>query len=210
VAGQFAISFRMHDFFFDRRFVADRMRRANRQALSKAGAFIRTRARTSLRRRKKSSPPGRPPSVHSTDGVATLKNILFAYEPHGQSLVVGPVALNQVNQSWIDMRSRTVPQVLEFGDVLTVHEWRFAEPENKQKWAGWDKYTSSAKFSSEWRRRDRRWRNVARRRRRHTLSDLGVQTRSRRAIYRPRPFMGPALEAEKDHIPDAWVGSLGG
>ena len=210
MARQFELNLRMRDFFFDRQAVIDRMGKANVRAVSKAGAFIRTRARTSLRRRKKSSPPGRPPSVHSTDNVATLKNILFAYEPHAQTLVVGPVALNQINQSWIDMRTRTVPQVLEFGDVLTVHEWRFTEPENLKNWAGWDKYTSTAKFSSQWRRRDQRWREAARRRRRHVLSDLGVQTRSRRAIYRPRPFMGPALEAEKDHIPDAWVGSLGG
>ena len=200
----------MRQFFFDRQAVIGRMDKANVRALSRAGAFIRTRARTSLRRRKRSSPPGQPPSVHSTDNVATLKNILFAYEPNNRALVVGPVALNQINQSWIDMRTRTVPQVLEFGDVLTVHEWRFTELDNKNDWAGWDKYTSTAKFSSQWRRQDQRWRDAARKRRRHRLSDLGVQTRSRRAIYRPRPFMGPALDAEKDHIPDAWTGSLGG
>jgi hypothetical protein len=36
----------------------------------------------------------------------------------------------------------------------------------------------------------------------------GQPVRVRSAKYSPRPFMGPALEAEKDHIPDAWLGSL--
>ena len=81
MAQQFVMTMRMKDFFFDRQAVKGRMTKANRKALSKAGAFIRRRARSSLRRRKKSSEPGRPPSVHTSDRVATLKNILFAYEP---------------------------------------------------------------------------------------------------------------------------------
>jgi hypothetical protein len=38
----------------------------------------------------------------------------------------------------------------------------------------------------------------------------GQPVRVRAAVYAERPFMGPALEAEKDHIPDAWSGSVGG
>ena len=82
----FNMTMRAKQLFFDRRLVQNRMSKANRKALSKAGAFIRRRARSSLRRRKRVSAPGQPPSVHSTDGVATLKNILFAYEPNLESV----------------------------------------------------------------------------------------------------------------------------
>lgn len=175
---KFEIAMQMKHFFFDRQTVIDRMGRASRKALSKAGAFIRTRARSSLRRRKKPSPPGSPPSVHSRDSVATLKNILFAFGPHEQSLIVGPVKLNQREQDWITMGATTVPQIHEFGAVVNIHEMS----RNKGKtWWRRDK-----------RRNPRPWEIY----------------RVRKAVYRPRPFMGPALEAEQDHIPDAWAGSV--
>ena len=179
------LSMHMTDYFFDRQAVIDRMSKANRQALSKAGAFIRRRARTSLRRRKSTSPPGSPPSVHSDDSIATLKNILFAYEPHSESLVVGPVRLNQVEDSWIDLGRTTVPQLHEFGDIARVLEW---------SWDG----------GRTWSRRDRRFRHTSRKRKEvyHFIE------RRRRARYRARPFMGPALEAERPNIPDAWTGAL--
>lgn len=207
MSAQVAITMRMKDMFFDRAAVQNRMTAANRKALSRAGAFIRRRARSRLRRRKNPSAPGQSPSVHSTSNVATLKNILFAYEPRRESLVVGPVALHQINATGFDLRSQTVPQIHEFGGAVSIREWRFVALGNRGEW--WDKYSSSAKFSGVWRRRDQRWRNTARKRRKHTLQDLGVQTRTRVAAYPARPFMGPALEAELDNIPDAWAGTLG-
>jgi hypothetical protein len=71
----------MKDFFFDRQSVIDRMTKANRRALSKVGAFIRRRARSSLRRRKRRSQPGSPPSVHSRDSVAAVAH---SYEIHAE------------------------------------------------------------------------------------------------------------------------------
>ena len=173
---QFGVSMRMKDFFFDRPAVKDRMTKANRKALSKAGAFIRRRARSSLRRRKKSSQPGQPPSVHTSDRVATLKNILFAYEPNSQTLVVGPVRLNQQTLLGPQLGGATVAQVHEFGATVKVRE---------------------AKVGPHWRTGRRRVRR-------------GQPVRVRRVKYSERPFMGPALEAEQEHIPDAWSGSVGG
>ena len=80
--------------FFDSAKVLRAVDRANRKNLSKAGAFVRTRARSSLRRRKKVSVAGQPPSVHSRDTFATLKNILFGYDERTRGVVVGPVAVN--------------------------------------------------------------------------------------------------------------------
>lgn len=172
----FAITMRMKDVFFDRAAVKNRMTKANRKALSKAGAFIRRRARSSLRRRKKSSPPGQPPSVHTNDRVATLKNILFAYDPHNESLVVGPVKLDQKTLLGPQIGNATVPQIQEFGARVKIRE---------------------VKVGKGWRSGKRRVRP-------------GQPVRVRAAVYAERPFMGPALEAEKDHIPDAWSGSVGG
>lgn len=182
---QFSVAMSAHDWFLDRRQVIEAVGRANIKALSKAGAFIRKRSRTSLRRRKKTSSPGNPPSVHSNDSIATLKNILFAYEPQQESLVVGPVKLNQREQSWIDFGQTTVPQLLEFGDVALLHEW---------SWDG----------GRTWSRRDKRVRHASR----HRREVYDFIARKRRAVYKPRPFMGPALEAEQDRIPEAWAGSV--
>jgi len=172
----FAITMRMKDVFFDRAAVKNRMTKANCKALSKAGAFIRRRARSSLRRRKKPSPPGQPPSVHTNDRVATLKNILFAYDPHSESLVVGPVKLNQKALLGPQLAGATVPQIHEFGARVKIRE---------------------VKVGRGWRTGKRRVRP-------------GQPVRVRAAVYAERPFMGPALEAEKDHIPDAWSGGVGG
>jgi hypothetical protein len=67
--------------FFDRKAVIDAAGRPQAANLSKAGAFVRTAARSSLRRRKAVSAAGSPPSVHSRDSFRTLKTILFAWDP---------------------------------------------------------------------------------------------------------------------------------
>lgn len=93
--------------FFDRQKVATAVERVRLKNLSKCGAFVRTAARSSLRRRKRTSPPGQPPSVHSQDKFATLKNILFGYDPSTKGVIVGPVAINGNKQD--------VPRLMERG-----------------------------------------------------------------------------------------------
>lgn len=93
-------------FFFDRERVIKAVSRARRIALSKAGAFIRTRARTSIRKRKGVSEVGSPPSSHTG---ALRKGILFGYDPARESVVVGPVGF----------RGSTAPAALEFGGPST-------------------------------------------------------------------------------------------
>lgn len=111
------VSLAMKRFFFDREIVEKAIGRAAKKNISKAAAFVRTRAKGSLRRRKKPSKPGQPPSVHSTDSNATLRKILFAYNADTQSAVVGPVKLN-------GRTSYIVPQVLEKGGSPTVRQKR--------------------------------------------------------------------------------------
>lgn len=169
----------MRQYFFDRQRVINRIGKENARRLSRAGAFIRRRARTSLKRRKRSSPPGMPPSVHSTDPVATLKNIQFALGPDKRSVFIGPLKLNQVEMSWISLRGTTVPAIHEFGDRVIVSEERY-------------------KGSEIWFRRDNRY----------GVSQF-KEYRKRRATYRKRPFMGPALKAEAEAGTIAGLWSLG-
>lgn len=144
------IDLRIKDLFFDRQVVLQAVDKAKREVLSKAGAFIRTAARTSIRKRNGTSRPGRPPYSHTG---LLRRFILFGYDRSSDSVVVGPVGFG---------RSRA-PNVLEFGGVTERPRW--------------------------WRRRreQRRWVRV-----------------------RARPFMGPALEKERDKLPALWAGSVRG
>jgi hypothetical protein len=96
------IGFDAKKLFFDKAPVLKAMDAKTRAALSKAGAFIRQRARTSMRRRKTVAPQGQPPSAHA----GQLRDLLyFAYDPATRSVVVGPQKFGK----------GTVPRVLEEG-----------------------------------------------------------------------------------------------
>jgi len=78
--------------FFDSKKVIDATTRAERKVLSRFGAYVRRSARSSIRKRKRASAPGQPPSSHT----GLLKRfIFFAYDPGRKSVVIGPARLNQ-------------------------------------------------------------------------------------------------------------------
>jgi hypothetical protein len=114
------VQFKAKKFFFDRKLVQDLLGKKSAKALGKAGSFVQRRSRSSLRRRKKTSSPGQPPSVHSNDSVATLKNIWFALDPGSLSVVVGPLKLNQGGES----SAGTIPALHEFGGRLAIKDSR--------------------------------------------------------------------------------------
>lgn len=120
----FGVTYKLKDFFFDRSAVEKALDRATKKVLSKAGAFVRRRARTSMRRRKAIAPPGSPPSAHSKDPVATLKNILFGYDPARQSVIIGPVRLNMQQYLGPQLVAGTVPELHEFGGRVGIREKR--------------------------------------------------------------------------------------
>jgi len=101
------IDMRIKELFFDRPKVEQAVDKAKRQVHSKVGAFIRTTARTSIRKRKGTSPPGSPPYSHEG---SLRRLILFGYDRSSDSVVVGPVGFRQ----------GTAPNVLEFGGTTTV------------------------------------------------------------------------------------------
>lgn len=158
-------TYALRDFYFDRPKVYAAINRAEARALPRIGAFVRRRARSQLRRRKRISGPGESPSIHSPDS-ASLKTILFGYEPRKHSVVVGPIKLNQANYSAAGSRI-TIPALMEFGGSVRIYEER-------------RKRSASQWYRSDLRMSRRPWKEY----------------RSRTARYPARPFMGPALEAE--------------
>ena len=96
--------------FFDKKVVRDKVDAGTRRVLSKFGAYVRRTARQSIRKRKKISDPGSPPSSHT----GLLKRfIFFGYDPRKRSVVIGPVRLTQNGRG-------KAPALLEYGGTTTL------------------------------------------------------------------------------------------
>jgi hypothetical protein len=105
------ITVRIKDMFFDRLVVMRAMDSAKRRVLSRVGAFIRTAAKTSLRKRQGTAPPGKPPHSHEGN---LRKLILFGYDRATDSVIVEPVGFAK----------STAPRALEHGGETVVHTRR--------------------------------------------------------------------------------------
>lgn len=89
--------------FFDRRKIMNAVDAGVRKVLSKFGAFVRTAARSSIRRRKAVSEPGKPPSSHT----GLLKKLIyFGFDTARKSVVIGPAPLRSQVEA---------PPLLEYG-----------------------------------------------------------------------------------------------
>jgi hypothetical protein len=89
--------------FFDTAKVKNAVSSGTRKVLSKFGAFVRTAARHSIRKRRTVSEPGQPPSSH----VGLLKKLIyFGYDPSRKSVVIGPTPLHGTAEA---------PPLLEYG-----------------------------------------------------------------------------------------------
>jgi hypothetical protein len=96
--------------FFDRAKVKNAVDAGTRQVLPRSGAFVQTRARTSIRKKKDTSPPGLPPHSH----VGLLRKfILFAYDPQRRSVVIGPTLTKEGSQA---------PRLLEHGGDAVIED----------------------------------------------------------------------------------------
>lgn len=83
--------------------------RTKPRAMRRIGAFIRRSARSSIRRRKKASKVGRPPSSHQG---SLKKGIAFNYDPIKEELVVGPSISS-------GKKAKGVPRLVEEGGQIT-------------------------------------------------------------------------------------------
>jgi len=108
------IRFEITRMFFDKKAVRDKVDAGTRRVLSKFGAFVRRTARSSIRKRKRTSRPGQPPSSHT----GLLKRfIFFGYDPRKESVVIGPVRLSQKGRG-------EAPALLEHGGTGKVQKKR--------------------------------------------------------------------------------------
>ena len=93
--------------FFDSQAVIEKVDAATRKVLSRFGAFVRTTARHSIRKRKGVSAPGSPPSSH----VGTLKRLIFfGYDLSARSVVIGPAPFHSTVEA---------PPLLEYGGTAS-------------------------------------------------------------------------------------------
>lgn len=103
--------------FFDAPAVQRAVDRAELKALSKVGAYVRTSARSLIRKKKSPSTPGQPP--RNVTGLLR-KFLFFAYDPQTHSVVIGPAAINA--------KHTEAPHVLEYGGQTTgTVRWKFPE-----------------------------------------------------------------------------------
>ncbi|MBN2559916.1 MAG: hypothetical protein JXQ75_03175 [Phycisphaerae bacterium] len=100
----------MRKMFFDTQHVRSRVDAGTRKVLSKFGAFVRRTARRSIRKRKRPSAPGAPPSSHT----GLLKRfIFFGYDANAKSVVIGPQRLSQNGRG-------AAPSLLEYGGTTAI------------------------------------------------------------------------------------------
>lgn len=104
--------------FFDKSAVADPAAKARDRLLSKFGAFVRQRSRTSIRKRKGTSRPGSPPFSHEG---SLRRLILFARDPARASVVVGPVPFAKGEAPQLLEYGGTVVRRLKSGKTVTHH-----------------------------------------------------------------------------------------
>lgn len=93
--------------FFDPNAVIRKADQAERRVLRRFGAFVRRRARTSIRKSKRISKPGQPPKSH-TGRLRRL--IVFGYAPATGSVVIGPLPFRG---------TAVAPRLLEEGGRVT-------------------------------------------------------------------------------------------
>ena len=104
------IGFDMKRMFFDSKTVRKKTDKTTRRVLSRFGAFVRRTARQSIRKRKKASQPGKPPSSH----VGLLKKfIFFGFDVVRRSVVIGPARLTQKGRG-------EAPHLLEYGGATKI------------------------------------------------------------------------------------------
>lgn len=109
--------------FFDAEKVQRSVDASTRKTLSRFGAFVRTRSRSSIRKRRAASVPGQPPSSHTG---LLKKFVFFSYDTEAKTVVIGPAALRS---------NATAPELLEYGGKGVTS--RFVNRRGQQRRTGY-------------------------------------------------------------------------
>lgn len=195
-----AVGYHLRRWYFDDAKVKKAVGDTTAKVLSKFGSFVRKAAHDSIKDSNTISKPGKPPHSHfgahrrkvnrrrMAEGLAPvrggfkgIKQILFAWDPGSQSVVIGPILANQLSFS-NDKHRRpvkgTVPEVLEYGGAITMMEVQGS--------------------GGRWFRADLRSRRRL----------AGRQIRYTTKTIRPRPYMTPAYQQEVPKLPGMWADAV--
>ncbi len=93
MAAAIGVRYNFQKSFLNPKIVMDKKAKAQRRVLSQIGAFVRTDARRSIRKRKKISRAGDAPSSHN--GILK-RGIFFQYSRDTSSVIIGPVKIASV------------------------------------------------------------------------------------------------------------------
>jgi len=193
--------------FFDSREVTRHIDKATRRVLSRFGAYVRANAKQSIRKRKKASRPGKPPSSHT----GLLKRfIFFAYDRDARSVVIGPERLP-------GSRYGEAPSVLEYGGMLrgiknTRRRKRRVGGSGEIELDG--RRGVNTKEYEDWKGRTRRVSYA----KLLTPAQAARANRLNEEMYGPevipvvkieqRPYMGPAFQKQLPGLPKMWQDSV--
>jgi len=187
--------------FFDRPEVLARIGKGKVKALNKAGGACRKTIQQGMRRATSDKPskPGSPPKQRRA-GDDGLRKIMYSLQPDGDTVKLTVV-------KWNGAKGRAnQPQLHEFGGMAGKATWRLSptgetrwmfEPENAAKYVGlqkmirkWDRY------------KDKRKMKIGKGKNAKTISDFGLRTEFRQAVYPKRSFMqsGADKYAQSKHF----------
>ena len=189
-----SITINVKDMFFDVPKIVAAMDEAKHKNLSKQLAFIRLTAKQSLKRKKKSSAPGRTPNVHSNSKFANLKNILFFYDRNTDSGIVGPVGFGNIKPA--------VPHLMEKGGSWHGRS-QLVQVSNAEAKRGTSVNGKKLRLEYDYKTHTR----IAKQQNRKPKY-FALVTGKRQ--YAPRPFMEPALDKElaEGRVSDIWANSI--
>lgn len=166
--------------FFDSEKVIRKTTEGERRLLSRGGAFIRQTAKRSMRKRKKVSDPGQPPSSR----VGHIKKFLyFAYDARRRSVVVGPARFAKGE----------APQLLEEGGSATRQLLKLGQVQGRDNRGRFTK-KQLQEVGPDY----------------HGPTEYRHSRRAprRRVNYRARPYMRPAFLQELPKVREQLKGSI--
>lgn len=112
------IDLKVKRLFFDRAAVIAAVSRGRLRALNRIGGYLRTTAKRSIRKRKGTSPPGKPPYSHTG---LLRDHMYYSYDPTRDTVLIGPALLTSRSPD-SEPIAGTVPQVLERGGRVRVRD----------------------------------------------------------------------------------------
>ena len=168
-----------------------------RRGLSRAGGYLRTTAKRSIRKKAGASAPGEPPHSHS----GLLKNsIFYRYDPGSKSVIVGPELLHKPRTGTLKSLEfggpvpgydRPAPKIGDLGIIsFSQVNPRHSAAKGPKTVKAWGK-TYEVQYARI--RNDAMLRRV-RENERKIFGD------SRNVTIAERPFMRPALEKTKERL----------